>query len=70
MRQKCAQRLDHENEISDRQGNGPNDEPVSTNDSQSNGGDGNNNNVIIDMEGVEGDWESTRRTRRPPFMDV
>ena len=71
MRLKRAQRLEYETENSDRQGNEPNDEPVSTNDSRSNdsGKEGNNNDVIIDMEGVEGDLEteSTRRMRRPPL---
>ena len=42
---------------------------MSTNDSRSNDSreEGNSNDVIIDMEGVEGDWvpESTRRARRP-----
>ena len=33
---KRAQRLEYETENSDRQGNEPNDEPVSTNDSRSN----------------------------------
>ena len=57
MRLKRAQRLEYETENSDRQGNEPNDEPVSTNDSRSNDSreEGNSNDVIIDMEGVEGD---------------
>ena len=71
MRLKRSQRLGYETENSDRQVNEPNDEPVSTNGSQSNdsGEEGNNNDVIIDMKGVEGDWEpeSTRRMRRPPL---
>ena len=66
-----AQRLEYETEDSDRQGNEPNDEPVSTNDSRSNdsGEEGNSNDEIIDMEGAEGDWEpeSTQRRRRPPL---
>ena len=43
---------------------------MSTNDSRSNdsGEERNNNDVIINMEGVDGDWEpaSTPRRRRPP----
>ena len=71
MRLKRAQRLEYETENSDRQGNDPNDEPVSTNDSRSNdsGEERNHKDVIIDMEGVDRDWEpeSTQRRRRPPL---
>ena len=71
MRLKRTQRLEYETENSDRQGNEPNEEPVSTNESRSNdsGEEGNSNDVIIDMEGLEGNLEpeSTRRMRRPPL---
>ena len=42
--------------------------PVRSPDNDS-GQEGNNNEVIIDMEGVEGDWEpeSTQRTHRLPL---
>ena len=63
MRLKRSQRLQHEDLISD----GQNNEPESTNDSVKE--TNTNNDVIIDMEGVSGDWapENMRRTRRPPY---
>ena len=63
MRLKRSQRLEHEDLVSD----GQNNEPESTNDSvkESN----TNNDIIIDMEGVSGNWapENMQRTRRPPY---
>ena len=56
---------------SDKQCDEPNIEPVGSNDSQrnDNGRDRYNNDVVKDMEGVEGDWEpeSMRRTHMPPL---
>ena len=63
MRLKRSQRLEHEDSIS----NGQNNEQESTNDSvkESN----TNNDIIIDMEGVSGNWapENIQRTRKPPY---
>ena len=63
MRLKRSQRLEHEDLISD----GQNNQPESTNDlvKETN----TNNDVIIDMEAVSGDWaaENMQRTRSPPY---